>query len=440
MFTVGVALSSSALASTAFVRRKPPAQRWRDLPSPSTGSDSGSIAGTAFASKGRARIDVHTRRRLSPLKPSDTSPSTQSDSSVHSSDGNGDTALRPGATLHVTDSGSVDSRTNEKTDSETTRTEKASPKVLYDGNFLPIPYVPEGDTSVRAKEISFRTVAPSFLCFAVQSKCSLPLNCTSSKFHETIGLDTAYQMPRPASTTGDTPAPAVLCASNQSAPIASISYFNALQPADPSQITRIGVRTFLNPGYEDEIRFRCEDCRKYHVLAIRVIPVNCIPRIPAAEQPESSIYSDECLQVDPCQYDHWDGEHSTFDSFSDRTLSLNNTRIVFRLKSSRRVDPNNRQKWFQQHNALCMYTGYNATSGDFVGFLDIHLDGADVQAFVCFVCFFGVALPLLCIMTLLLHANKLARCKLRVQTARLRRQRVQLEEELLTRDTENPAE
>ena len=56
--------------------------------------------------------------------------------------------------------------------------------------------------------------------------------------------------------------------------------------------------------------------------------------------------------------------------------------------------------------------------------------GYDVQAFVGFVCFFGIALPLICMVTVLLHVNKQQQCKQHVQEIRLQVQREQLAREM----------
>jgi len=58
------------------------------------------------------------------------------------------------------------------------------------------------------------------------------------------------------------------------------------------------------------------------------------------------------------------------------------------------------------------------------------MDGPDMRAFIGFVCFFGVALPLICLVTALLHYNKYERCKQHVNQVRLDFQRSQLEREL----------
>jgi len=140
----------------------------------------------------------------------------------------------------------------------------------------------------------------------------------------------------------------------------------------------------------------------------------------------------DCIPIDPCMQRRWQHEDldTTFRTFGNPTFSKNDTRIEFHVVGHDRLDVRARRDWLHHHAAMCMYSNMSALHGDFVGYLNINLDGADVQAFVCFVCFFGVALPLICMMTLLIHANKLKRVRMRAQAVRLRHQRIRLEEEL----------
>eukprot|EP00435_Cladocopium_sp_Y103_P065619 s23_g27.t1 len=70
----------------------------------------------------------------------------------------------------------------------------------------------------------------------------------------------------------------------------------------------------------------------------------------------------------------------------------------------------------------------------------VHVEAAEapppIKAFIGFVCFFGVALPLICLVTALLHYNKYERCKHHVRQLRLEYQREQLERELAAGEEE----
>eukprot|EP00397_Hematodinium_sp_SG-2012_P024380 GEMP01025389.1.p1 GENE.GEMP01025389.1~~GEMP01025389.1.p1 ORF type:complete len:434 (+),score=80.48 GEMP01025389.1:135-1436(+) len=185
---------------------------------------------------------------------------------------------------------------------------KKSTKVPFDSGYsLRIPYVLADDDRVNAREISFRAMVTSDVCFAVQSQCTLPLNCTTKNFRPSMSMAT-FRVPRPQTTAGDNPPETFICASNQTKPIAALSYFRGLKPANPTKVTRICVRTFLNPGYDEEISFRCANCSKYHVLAIRMIPLNCLATIPEDSVMNAgnlrgsySVSNQDCSQVDPCQ-------------------------------------------------------------------------------------------------------------------------------------------
>eukprot|EP00929_Paragymnodinium_shiwhaense_P025876 TRINITY_DN15544_c0_g1_i1.p1 TRINITY_DN15544_c0_g1~~TRINITY_DN15544_c0_g1_i1.p1 ORF type:complete len:849 (-),score=172.53 TRINITY_DN15544_c0_g1_i1:50-2596(-) len=104
--------------------------------------------------------------------------------------------------------------------------------------------------------------------------------------------------------------------------------------------------------------------------------------------------------------------------------------MTFVVEGSRRLLPKERQTLFHHRSALCLYLEDSATHGWLVGFALVHVDGPDMQAFVGFVCFFGVALPLICLITALLHYNKYEQCRQQLQHLRLSYQREQLDREL----------
>lgn len=102
----------------------------------------------------------------------------------------------------------------------------------------------------------------------------------------------------------------------------------------------------------------------------------------------------------------------------------------FTLSSGRRLAAKQRRELFRHPSALCFYPDAASPQGWLTGYVVFHMDGPDVQAFVAFVCFFGIALPLICIVTALLHVNKQQRCRQKVHELRLQVQREQLEREL----------
>merc|ERR1712039_528883 len=123
------------------------------------------------------------------------------------------------------------------------------------------------------------------------------------------------------------------------------------------------------------------------------------------------------------------------------SLPRGDDRATFVLESSRRLLAQERQVLFHRRSAICFYpavTGINgsvapALEGWLVGFAAVHMDGADMQAFIGFVCFFGVALPLICLVSALLHYNKYERCRQHLHQMRLEFQRDQLDREISAR-------
>lgn len=107
--------------------------------------------------------------------------------------------------------------------------------------------------------------------------------------------------------------------------------------------------------------------------------------------------------------------------------------MEFTLDGKERLAAKYRKALFHHPSALCFFPDEGSPEGWLVGFVLVHMDGPDMQAFVGFVCFFGVALPLICLITALLHFNKYERCRQHVSQLRLDYQREQLSQELATR-------
>lgn len=116
-----------------------------------------------------------------------------------------------------------------------------------------------------------------------------------------------------------------------------------------------------------------------------------------------------------------------------RTDPRGSQEVVFDVESTRRLLVKERRVMFHHRTAVCFYTDEAAPHGWLVGIAALHMDGPDMQAFVVFVCFFGVVMPLICMVTALLHINKQERCKQHVQQLRLQVQREMLSAELSER-------
>merc|ERR1719324_406814 len=103
---------------------------------------------------------------------------------------------------------------------------------------------------------------------------------------------------------------------------------------------------------------------------------------------------------------------------------------IFNVVSTRRLLVKERRMLFHHRTAICFYTDEAAPHGWLVGIAALHMDGPDMQAFVVFVCFFGVVMPLICMVTALLHINKQERCKQHVHQLRSQAQREMMQMEL----------
>eukprot|EP00747_Dinoflagellata_sp_TGD_P098759 gnl/TRDRNA2_/TRDRNA2_167541_c0_seq2.p1 gnl/TRDRNA2_/TRDRNA2_167541_c0~~gnl/TRDRNA2_/TRDRNA2_167541_c0_seq2.p1 ORF type:complete len:271 (+),score=35.59 gnl/TRDRNA2_/TRDRNA2_167541_c0_seq2:107-814(+) len=104
--------------------------------------------------------------------------------------------------------------------------------------------------------------------------------------------------------------------------------------------------------------------------------------------------------------------------------------VQFELRSDQRMLSDARRMMMNHRSAVCFYPDASMPYGWLVGYVELHADRADVQAFIVFVCFFTVALPLVCTVTAMLHFNKQERCRQQVQELRIQIQRRQLEQEL----------
>lgn len=113
-----------------------------------------------------------------------------------------------------------------------------------------------------------------------------------------------------------------------------------------------------------------------------------------------------------------------------KVSSLDGSQATYVFQSNSRMTSRERQVFFHQRSALCFYAGGPSSEGWLVGFAIVHMNVLDMQAFIGFVCFFGVALPLICLVTALLHYNKYEKCKHHVRQLRQEYQREQLAQEV----------
>eukprot|EP00928_Gymnodinium_smaydae_P062980 TRINITY_DN46694_c0_g1_i1.p1 TRINITY_DN46694_c0_g1~~TRINITY_DN46694_c0_g1_i1.p1 ORF type:complete len:485 (-),score=106.08 TRINITY_DN46694_c0_g1_i1:56-1300(-) len=269
-------------------------------------------------------------------------------------------------------------------------------------------------------------------------------------------------------------------------------------------LVRVGVRSFLNPGWHEEVQLQCRNCSKTSRLVIRPLAPNSrcqgliqqelaavvaasqeaqLPpdavatggivhgkngmgalhparRLPSAlalpamlDEPfaamaasglrailprtkpdgaDSSAFSD-CALVDrggPCRGYANEGSFTVAPPVAFVEGPDGFSAASFQVDGHTRLHTKERQALFHRRSAVCFFPEAGVPEGWLVGFALVHVDGPDMQAFVGFVCFFGVALPLICLITALLHYNKYERCRQHIRQVRLDYQREQLNEEL----------
>jgi len=245
------------------------------------------------------------------------------------------------------------------------------------------------------------------------------------------------------------------------------------------KIERIGVRTFLNPGWYREMYFDCTNCTAANRIAVR--PLESRPhcqglrgpiaaailalrheRVPAPSSilgqlkfgsrgaivpvPKDVICSPP--KHGPCHgyiesafsVGQWLGNDATTTVGSSKekigSKDSSNEVAKFLIHSDTRLAAKQRRHLFHHRSAICFYPDEASPQGWLAGYIEFHMDGPDVQAFVGFVCFFGIALPLICMVTVLLHVNKQQRCKQHVRELRFQLQREQLDFEISHRNAQ----
>eukprot|EP00927_Polykrikos_kofoidii_P034508 TRINITY_DN29270_c0_g1_i1.p1 TRINITY_DN29270_c0_g1~~TRINITY_DN29270_c0_g1_i1.p1 ORF type:complete len:550 (+),score=56.22 TRINITY_DN29270_c0_g1_i1:168-1652(+) len=247
-----------------------------------------------------------------------------------------------------------------------------------------------------------------------------------------------------------------------------------------NDLVRIGVRTFLNPGWHSEIHLSCENCTAGSRIALRpltfdlackstryVSVVTVAAAVRAGQMPMSvemfpgsSVDSqllditrrrganiigiptschvpkqgpcaglldkDSVLSVGmPLNRTEDDGGRDAFDG--------NRKSETFVMESHQRLPAKDHHAFRNHRLAICFYPDETMPDGWLVGFASVHSDANDTQVLVLSACFFFAILPVLCAFTALLHCNKCMRSR---DHAHRRRLAVQLEQ--LSRDFEPP--
>lgn len=231
-----------------------------------------------------------------------------------------------------------------------------------------------------------------------------------------------------------------------------VHYFNMPKTLSLGSIIRIGVRSFLNPGWQQNVRIFCGNCSELNLIGVRPLKLSrhCAKwlghhgSIPPPDRKtdwrgfrvSGRHFRNETLECHLPQQNPCMGyvENALMVGTLD---SIKNDTAEFMFSNHERVVTKDRGQLFHHHSALCFYPHNGSPNGRLLGYATFHMASHDVQAFIGFVCFFGIALPLICIITGLLHLNKRQRCKFHVREARLQFEREHLEQELISRRTHN---
>jgi len=228
-------------------------------------------------------------------------------------------------------------------------------------------------------------------------------------------------------------------------------------------VVGIGVRTFLNPGWHREIQIQCTNCSSANRITLApIIPeTRCAGVMQQAlaaaaaaardsEMPEANLELHKSVPMALQAIIRGKGENqagcvaparSPCSGYADQAFSVTSPKFdphsaheaVLDFDSVVRLLVQERRLMFHHRSAICFYANEAMPHGWLIGFAALHMDSGDMQAFVVFVCFFGVVLPLICMATALLHINKQERCKQHIQQLRDQVQREQLADELSDR-------
>lgn len=223
------------------------------------------------------------------------------------------------------------------------------------------------------------------------------------------------------------------------------------------------VKVFLNPGWHLEIPIKCINCtRTQNIVAIKPYAGTCVDDLIAADVPEEvpnlpdlrrineamgedgfrlgnefirSIQKDENCEKRapdvPCGGLASDNALAyAYMEENPNTGEFGKDSVVFLLSSQSRVVVRKHELVTRQ---FCFYADNNTVDGVVVGDVTFKLDADDMQAFVVFIIFFGVAMPIICVVSGLLHIHKMDKCREVQRQGLFDLERERMERELVQR-------
>lgn len=228
-------------------------------------------------------------------------------------------------------------------------------------------------------------------------------------------------------------------------------------------IITISIRWFVNPGWNQAVELECVNCSFACRLVVRPLALDplCrsetwqglaalasaaaqnqvpLPQVDMGQQgsqmeqivqQKGSPESQKGISCTPPALPPCTGYAADALSMAPPFIDPSDlTKVIFAVQGSSRLGSLEQEAFFHRRSAICFYPQGISSHGWLVGFADVHMDGLDVQAFVCFVCFFSVVVPLACLITGLMHINKNQLIRQHVQRMRLEVQHEQLRREL----------
>ena len=233
--------------------------------------------------------------------------------------------------------------------------------------------------------------------------------------------------PRPEWTAGPDPAPSVVCIDES--PIGHLEFYAppvlniTTHPAMPLQ--SIPFRIFANFGW-----------------AYQFPSVPCIAHCDAGIN--TMAFKEYITGAPPCsgrreEHNPMDAVvsegHTAIDPFPFRVnVSADNAFTMWTVSNERLQITSNYSSSILAPFQVCFYSDKNMNGGTYLGDAEFVLSEPDTAGLVFFLLFLGVALPLICTVTLTLHCYKLKRQRQYVRSVKHYIQRIQLENELLVRN------
>ncbi|OLP96730.1 hypothetical protein AK812_SmicGene21015 [Symbiodinium microadriaticum] len=187
-----------------------------------------------------------------------------------------------------------------------------------------------------------------------------------------------------------------------------LSYYRLPQLTFLKGFLIVGVRTFINPGWSEEINLKCTNCSSVSQVVIR--PINFDPMcrsvsqqmaaaltvaVRAGEVGSNIDLSDlrSARMEDVVLHGNVAGINCPLPAASPcggyaegafavgevKASSFDDEHVTYVLQSSRRLSGHEKQVFFHHRSAICLYPGGPSSHGFLVGFAVVHMNVLDMQ-------------------------------------------------------------